>query len=62
MSPGLIFKPAFFADVEFPAEHSARLIALGYLADIAARLRMTTPGRAMMASGTVKLRQPERFK
>jgi hypothetical protein len=28
-----------------PAEHSARLIALGYMADIAGRLRMTTPGR-----------------
>src|SRR5450631_4782579 len=28
-----------------PAEHSDRLIALGYLADIAGRLRMTTPGR-----------------
>jgi hypothetical protein len=45
-----------------PVEHSARLIALGYMADIADRLRMTTPGRAMMASGTVKLRQPERSK
>jgi hypothetical protein len=28
-----------------PTEHSARLIALGYMADIAGRLRMTTPGR-----------------
>jgi hypothetical protein len=28
-----------------PAAHSARLIALGYMADIAGRLRMTTPGR-----------------
>jgi hypothetical protein len=28
-----------------PTEHSARLIALGYVADLAARLRMTTPGR-----------------
>jgi hypothetical protein len=32
-----------------PVEHSARLIALGYMADIADRLRMTTPGRTMMA-------------
>jgi hypothetical protein len=28
-----------------PAEHSARLIALGYVADLGGRLRMTTPGR-----------------
>jgi len=34
-----------------PAEHSARLIALGYLADLADRLRMTTPGRLRMAAG-----------
>ena len=29
-----------------PAEHSARLIALGYMADMAGRLRMTSPGSA----------------
>jgi hypothetical protein len=34
-----------------PAEHSARLIALGYVADLADRLRMTTPGRLRMAAG-----------
>jgi len=34
-----------------PAEHSARLIALGYVADLADRLRMTTPGRHGMAAG-----------
>jgi hypothetical protein len=28
-----------------PAEHSERLIALGYIVDQANRLRMTTPGR-----------------
>lgn len=28
-----------------PAEHSARLIGLGYVADLAGRLRMTTTGR-----------------
>ena len=28
-----------------PAEHSARLIELGYMADLAGRLRMTTAGR-----------------
>jgi hypothetical protein len=34
-----------------PAEHSARLIALGYMADLADRLRMTTPGRIRIAAG-----------
>lgn len=34
-----------------PAEHSARLIALGYVADIFGRLRMTTSGRFRMAAG-----------
>ena len=28
-----------------PAENSARLIALGYVVDLAGRLRMTTAGR-----------------
>jgi hypothetical protein len=28
-----------------PAEHSARLIALGYMVCLADRLRMTTPGK-----------------
>ena len=34
-----------------PAEHSARLIALGYMVDLAGRLRMTTPGRIRIAAG-----------
>jgi hypothetical protein len=34
-----------------PAEHSARLIALGYMADLEGRLRMTTPGRIRIAAG-----------
>ena len=34
-----------------PAEYSARLIALGYIADLAGRLRMTTPGRSRIAAG-----------
>jgi hypothetical protein len=34
-----------------PAEHSARLIALGYMADLEGRLRMTTPGRIRMTAG-----------
>jgi hypothetical protein len=35
-----------------PAEHSVRLIALGYMADIAGRLRMTTPGRLRIRKQT----------
>jgi hypothetical protein len=31
-----------------PAEHSARLIALGYMVDLAGWLRMTTTGRYRM--------------
>jgi len=38
-----------------PAAHSARLIGLGYLADIAGRLRMTTPGRIRLAAGPAAL-------
>ena len=34
-----------------PAEHSARLIGLGYMVDLAGRLRMTTPGRRRTAAG-----------
>jgi hypothetical protein len=34
-----------------PAEHCAKLIALGYMADLAGRLRMTTPGRQRMSAG-----------
>jgi hypothetical protein len=34
-----------------PAAHSARLIALGYMADISGRLRMTTPGRIRINAG-----------
>jgi hypothetical protein len=33
-----------------PAEHSARLIELGYIADLAGRLRMTTAGRSRIAT------------
>jgi hypothetical protein len=39
------------APAVIPADHSARLIALGYLADIAGRLRMTTPGRYRVYAG-----------
>jgi hypothetical protein len=34
-----------------PAEHSARLIALGYMVYLAGRLRMTTPGRVRIYAG-----------
>jgi hypothetical protein len=33
------------------AEHSAKLIKLGYMADLERRLRMTTPGRLRIAAG-----------
>ena len=33
-----------------PAEHSAQLIGLGYMADLAGRLRMTTVGRQRIAA------------
>jgi hypothetical protein len=35
-----------------PPEHRARLIELGYVADIQGKLRMTTPGRNRLAAGT----------
>jgi hypothetical protein len=34
-----------------PAEHSRRLIALGYMVDLQGRLRMTTPGRIRIYAG-----------
>jgi hypothetical protein len=34
-----------------PAQHGVRLIGLGYMVDIAGRLRMTTPGRQRIAAG-----------
>jgi hypothetical protein len=33
-----------------PGEHSAKLIALGYIVDLIGRLRMTTPGRQRIAA------------
>ena len=34
-----------------PSEHSARLIALGYMVDLEGRLRMTTEGRVRIYAG-----------
>jgi hypothetical protein len=34
-----------------PAQHSARLIELGYIADLFGRLRMTSAGRLLMGAG-----------
>jgi hypothetical protein len=34
-----------------PTEHSARLTGLGYMMDLAGRLRMTTRGRSRIAAG-----------
>jgi hypothetical protein len=34
-----------------PPEHSARLIALGYMVDLEGRLRLTTSGRFRMYAG-----------
>jgi hypothetical protein len=44
-----------------PAEHNARLIGLGYMADLGGRLRMTTPGRRRLAAGLERpaLRKPK---
>lgn len=36
-----------------PAEHSARLIALGYMVYLEGRLRMTTPGRYRIYAGLI---------
>jgi hypothetical protein len=42
-----------------PAEHSARLIALGYMAELLGRLRMTTPGRSRIAAGIRRQRSKQ---
>jgi hypothetical protein len=36
--------------VPIPTEHSARLIGLGYMVDLAGKLRMTTHGRRRIAA------------
>jgi hypothetical protein len=39
------------APAVIPADHSDRLIALGYMVDLAGRLRMTTAGRVRIYAG-----------
>jgi hypothetical protein len=48
----LVATPSTYGSpARIPPEHSTRLIALGYIADIQGRLRMTTPGRNRLAAG-----------
>jgi hypothetical protein len=44
-------RSAFDPPAEIPAEHSARLIALGYMIELAGSLRMTTQGRIRIYAG-----------
>ena len=39
------------APAVIPADHSDRLIALGYMVDLEGRLRMTTAGRVRIYAG-----------
>jgi hypothetical protein len=43
-----------------PAGHRITLIALGYMADLEGRLRMTTPGRSRIAAGFENRPLPDR--
>ena len=43
--------PVNSSALTIPAAHSARLIALGYMVDLAGKLRMTTPGRFRIYAG-----------
>jgi len=43
--------PVNCSALTIPAAHSARLIALGYMVDLAGKLRMTTPGRIRIYAG-----------
>jgi hypothetical protein len=43
--------PVNSSALTIPAAHSARLIALGYMVDLAGKLRMTTPGRIRIYAG-----------
>jgi hypothetical protein len=41
----------FDRPVVIPAAHAATLIELGYIVDLAGKLRMTTPGRMRLRQG-----------
>jgi hypothetical protein len=43
--------PANSSALTIPDAHSARLIALGYIVELAGKLRMTTPGRIRIYAG-----------
>jgi hypothetical protein len=43
--------PVNSSALTIPTAHSARLIALGYMVDLAGKLRMTTPGRIRIYAG-----------
>jgi hypothetical protein len=53
VSPVLVGNTSAVTDppAVIPADHSAKLIALGYMADLSGRLRMTTSGRQRMGAG-----------
>jgi hypothetical protein len=46
----------FEEPAQIPAEHSARLIGMGYMVDLDGRLRMTTPGRKRITTGLEQVR------
>ena len=43
--------PVISSAPSIPTAHRARLIALGYMVDLAGELRMTTPGRIRIYAG-----------
>ena len=49
------------APAVIPADHSAKLIALGYMVDLDGRLRMTTPGRQRIREGFQNTSLPTAF-
>jgi hypothetical protein len=46
------------APAVIPADHSDRLIALGYMVDLEGRLRMTTAGRVRIYAGQLASEAP----
>jgi hypothetical protein len=43
---------------KIPAEHSARLLELGYMVHLSGRLRMTTPGRQRISAESQQVGSP----